>query len=175
MSFENNGRFSIAPGKEKVVKVIFSAPANALPGGHYGILYLTPDANPNIDGTVTMVRQLGVIFQVNVPGKLIYDINFGEIEIETPFFSAPDPLEALIRAPTDKKNWPSALNYLRDELNPFWDKPKLVNSSDFNVGFSIPVSNSGNIDIRPIGRIELFDEDGTLLRKIGKESIRSPE
>jgi len=67
------------------------------------------------------------------------------------------------------------LNYLKTELNPYWNKPKLVNTSDFNVKFSIPVSNSGNIDIRPLGRIELYDEDGTLLRKIGKESIKSPE
>jgi hypothetical protein len=62
--------------KEKVIKIIVSAPGNALPGGHYGIVYFTPDVSGGQDGTVTMVRQIGVLFQVNVPGKLIYDINF---------------------------------------------------------------------------------------------------
>lgn len=174
MSFEWDGRFTIGPKKERIIKVAFQAPANALPGGHYGILYLTPDVWV-AEGTVTTIRQLGVIFQVNVPGKLIYDINLGEIDIETPFFSAPDPLADLIENPKDQKRWSWALNYLKTELNPFWNKPELINTADFNVGFTIPISNSGNVDVRPIGRIELFDEDGTLLRKIGKESIRSPE
>lgn len=121
-----------------------------------------------------MVRQLGVIFQVNVPGKLIYDIDLGEIEIDTPFFSAPDPFQDFMKSPGKKETWSGALNYVKTELNPFWNKPELVNSSDFNVKFSIPISNSGNVDIRPIGRIELYDE-GRLLKKIGKESIRSQE
>ncbi len=31
------------------------------------------------------------------------------------------------------------------------------------------------MDVRPIGRIELYDEDNTILRKIGKESIKTPD
>lgn len=67
------------------------------------------------------------------------------------------------------------MSYLKTELNPFWEKPTLIKSTDFHVKFEIPVTNSGNIDVRPIGRIELYDEDGTLLRKIGKESIKSSD
>ena len=167
-------RFSIEPKKEKVVKITFTAPANALPGGHYGIVYFTPDVGQST-ATVTMVRQLGVIFQVNVPGKIVYDIGLGDIEIDTPFFSAPDPLGEFMKTPKDPKSWSGVVNYLKTELNPFWNKPELVNSGDFNVKFTIPVSNSGNIDVRPIGRIELYDEDNTLLRRIGKESIKSQE
>lgn len=122
-----------------------------------------------------MVRQLGVIFQVNVPGKLVYDIGFGEIEVETPYFSAPDPVDNLIKNPKDKKAQNDAFEYLKKVFDPRLKTPELINLTDFNVTFSIPVSNSGNVDVRPIGRIELFDEDGTLLRKIGKESILSPE
>ena len=122
-----------------------------------------------------MVRQLGVIFQVNVPGKIVYDIGLGDIEIDTPFFSAPDPLGEFMKTPKDPKSWSGVVNYLKTELNPFWNKPELVNNGDFNVKFTIPVSNSGNIDVRPIGRIELYDEDNTLLRRIGKESIKSQE
>lgn len=32
ISFEGNGRFSITPGKERIIKVAFRAPPNALPG-----------------------------------------------------------------------------------------------------------------------------------------------
>ncbi len=174
MRFERDGRLSIGPKMERVIKVAFIAPANALPGWHYGIIYFTPDAW--IGGsTVTMVRQLWVIFQVNVPGKLIYGIDLWEVAIETPFFSAPDPLRAFWRKPEDRKNWTGALKYIQTELNPFWNKPELVNTGDFRVHFSIPVTNSGNVDVRPIGRIELYDEDNTILRKIGKESIKTPD
>lgn len=112
---------------------------------------------------------------MNVPGKLVYGIGLGEIDIETPFFSAPDPFQEFWKQPSDRKNWSGALEYVKTELNPFWNKPELVNGGNFNVHFSIPVSNSGNVDVRPIGRIELYDEYGTLLRKIGKESIKTPE
>ncbi len=174
ISFGEFSRFAIEPKKEKIIKVTFTAPAKALPGGHYGIVYFTPDTGKQ-NATVTMVRQLGVIFQVNVPWKLIYDVRLGDIEIDTPFFSAPDPINEFLKSPRETKNWTWALNYLKTELNPFWNKPELVNTSDFNVKFTIPVTNSGNIDVRPIGRIELYDEDGTLLKKIGKESIKTPE
>ena len=137
-------------------------------------MYFTPDVGQST-ATVTMVRQLGVIFQVTVPGKIVYDIGLGDIEIDTPLFSAPDPLGEFMKTPKDPKSWSGALNYLKTELNPFWNKPELVNNGDFNVKFTIPVSNSGNIDVRPIGRIELYDEDNTLLRRIGKESIKSQE
>ncbi len=116
-----------------------------------------------------------MIFQVNVPGKLIYGIDLGEVEIDTPFFSAPDPLGDFWKNPNDRKNWTGALAYIQTEFNPFWNKPALVNSGDFRVNFSIPVTNSGNVDVRPIGRIELYDEDSTILRKIGKESIKTAE
>ena len=67
------------------------------------------------------------------------------------------------------------MNRLMRELDPRLEAPILVDVSDFSVNFTIPVSNSGNIHALPVGRIELYDEDGTLLRKIGKESIKSPE
>jgi hypothetical protein len=39
------------------------------------------------------------------------------------------------------------------------------------VTLQIPVKNDGNIHIRPTGKIYLYDETGTKLEKIGKESI----
>lgn len=41
--------------------------------------------------------------------------------------------------------------------------------------FTLPVKNSGNTHIMPLGRIELYDEDGILLERVGKEGIRTPE
>lgn len=175
ISFEWGWRLSIAPKKEKTVKITFNAPTNATPGGHYGIVYVTPDTGAQQNGVVTMVRQLWVLFQVSVPGKLIYDVSLGEIEIETPFFSAPDPLSYFIKNPQDKKHWPEVVEFFKAELNPYWKKPKLLNTSEFNVNFTIPLSNSGNIDVMPVGRIELYDENGNLLRNIGKEILKTAD
>lgn len=65
---------------------------------------------------------------------------------------------------------------MKDSLDPLWSAPTLEKeNTDFNVKFSIPVTNSGNIDVRPIGQIELYDENGNLLKKVGKESIKTAE
>lgn len=64
---------------------------------------------------------------------------------------------------------------MMDQLDPRVESPILLDTSDFSVNFTIPLSNSGNIHILPVGRIELYDEDGSVLKKIGKEVIKSPE
>ena len=43
--------------------------------------------------------------------------------------------------------------------------------NDFSVDFQIPIKNTGNVHIRPKGRITLLDETGTPLKAIGRESI----
>ncbi|MDD3302683.1 MAG: hypothetical protein PHN31_03930 [Candidatus Gracilibacteria bacterium] len=44
---------------------------------------------------------------------------------------------------------------------------------DFSVDFSIDFSNKGNVHIKPTGKIEIVDENGNVLKKIGKESIKN--
>ncbi|MDD2693958.1 MAG: hypothetical protein PHY14_03420 [Candidatus Gracilibacteria bacterium] len=179
MSFGEYQHFTLKPRQQKKIQITFSAPTNALPGGHYGIVYFTPEV-PSTNGgsAVTMIYQLSTLFQVTVSGDIIYDVEFEGVNVETSFSSAPEvhPISEFIKAPTDTKTWSGALNFLKDSLDPLWSAPTLEKeNTDFNVKFSIPVTNSGNIDVRPIGQIELYDENGNLLKKVGKESIKTAE
>lgn len=44
-------------------------------------------------------------------------------------------------------------------------------SDDFNVNFSFPINNKGNTHIKPKGKITLKDENGKVIKAIGKETI----
>ena len=60
-------------------------PADALPGGHYGAIFFNNPESASTDAnSVKMVRRAGVLLLVNVPGKLIYDTEIGEIQIDIP-------------------------------------------------------------------------------------------
>lgn len=160
ITYDTPESFVVPPHTEKKIQVIVKAPADALPGGHYGAIFFnnpeSTDANGN---TVKMVKRTGVLLLVNVPGKIIYDTIFWDIGIE--LSSAPKS------QPTD---WVSKL---KRDFDPRITPPVLV-ESNFGMNFSIPVTNNGNTHILPVGRIELYDDD-ILLKRIGKESIRSEE
>jgi hypothetical protein len=64
---------------------------------------------------------------------------------------------------------------IMQELDPRFETPLLFDTDDFVVTFTVPIRNSGNTHILPVGRIEIFDEKGVPLVKIGKESIRTSE
>lgn len=160
MSYDSPESFIVPPHTEKKLNVIVSAPSDALPGGHYGAVFFN---NPGTDATswntVKMVKRTGILFLVNVPWKIVYDTIFGDIGIE------------LSAAPVSQPNdWVSKL---KRDLDPRLTPPVLV-ESNFGMNFSIPVTNKGNTHILPVGRIELYDND-ILLKKIGKESIRSED
>lgn len=81
--------------------------------------------------------------------------------------------------------------YQQVDICPLWDisggkydgrcfpwEPKLFEqiepllfADNFEVEFSLPVSNNGNTHVRPTGKITLRDEDGNIIPWIGKETI----
>ncbi len=79
---------------------------------------------------------------MNVPGRLVYDTSLGEIEIETPLFSAPDESADIIKNPRSLPTWEAWLKRMMSELDPRLDSPILLDTSDFSVSFTIPVKNS---------------------------------
>lgn len=160
VSYDSPESFVVPPHTEKKLNVILRAPSDALPGGHYGAIFFNnPDGTDASWNTVKMVKRTGILFLVNVPGKIIYDTLFWDIGIE--LSAAPDS------GPTD---WVSKL---KQELDPRLTPPVLV-QSDFGLNFSIPVTNKWNTHILPVGRVELYDND-VLLKRIGKESIRNED
>ncbi len=51
-----------------------TAPTGAAPGGHYGAIFFNnPDANPSAANTVGMIRRIGMLYMIQIPGNIIVD------------------------------------------------------------------------------------------------------
>lgn len=128
-----------------------------------------------------MIRRIGMLYMMRIPGNIIVDPSLGSILVDGPgggmsgngtvftyftFNSAPELIDKL------KKNWNNAPMWeeILTEVNPLWDKPMLENEN-FNLTLKVPVRNDGNIHIRPTGKVYIFDENDVQLEKVGKESI----
>ncbi len=174
ITFDGADRFTV-PGKwEKKVNFTITPPAWVSPGWHYGAVFLN-NLDTSSDGwnTVKMIRRAWVLLLVNVPGKLIYNTEIGDIAIDIPLESAPNKAQE-----KNMPTWKKWTQKILQELDPrLWsDESEIIfDDSDFVVTFTLPVKNSGNTHIMPLGRIELYDEDGILLERVGKEGIRTPE
>lgn len=112
-----------------------------------------------------MVRRIGMLYLMKVPGNIVVDTELGDILIDIPMNSAPDIWDRLRKNFSDSSAWGDMIG----ELNPFWERPTL-SKTNLQISLSIPVENAGNIHIKPTGKIYLYDGD-TMLKKIGKESI----
>lgn len=107
-----------------------------------------------------------MLYLIDVPGNIIVETTLGKILVDIPTFnSAPDIWNRLVKNISDASAW----NDLSQELNPFWEKP-VLGKTDLQVTLNIPVQNSGNIHIKPTGKIYIYDGE-EMLKKIGKESI----
>lgn len=123
-----------------------------------------------------MVRRIGVLLLVNVNGKIVYNTSLGGITIASPDATIDEPtgiIDEILNAPNDQKI--DKIKEALQVLNPFWEEPKINDDGNFLVDFKIPLANSGNTHVKPTGSIELYDEDGLIIKKVGKESIKTPE
>ena len=56
-------------------------PPNAIPGGHYGAIFFNnPTGNPSAN-TVTMLKRIGTLLLITVPGTITYDTVYGSIQV----------------------------------------------------------------------------------------------
>ncbi len=171
VSFDWPSRFIVPARSEKKISFTITPPTLADPGWHYGAIFLN-NLDYGVEGgnAVKMIRRAGVLLLVNIPWKMVYDTKIGDIEIDIPLLSAwEDPRMAKL------PKWRRWQEKIMQELDPRFDTPLLFDTDDFVVTFTVPVKNSGNTHILPVGRIEIFDEKGIPLEKIGKESIRTSE
>lgn len=62
--------FTLAPGKAQGVKVTITIPANAQPGGHYGVIRFTGYEGTEGSQTVGQVASAGTLVLINVSGAV---------------------------------------------------------------------------------------------------------
>lgn len=71
--------FTLNSGETKDFSYTISVPANAEPGGHYGVVFFTPSlasGSATTTSGVTTIAKIGSLLMVTVPGTIVYE---GEI------------------------------------------------------------------------------------------------
>lgn len=163
---EGSDRFTVPARSEKVVTYTVTVPPNATPGGHYGAIFFNNPGQGSNGNAVNMVRRIGMLYLIKVPGDIVVKTDLGDILIDIPEFnSAPNIWDRLKRNFKDMNAWTDVVR----ELNPHWERPTL-SKTNFQVTLNIPVQNDGNIHIKPTGKIYIYDQE-VMLKNIGKESI----
>jgi len=137
-----SGNFTIPAKGEKTVSYTISAPTNASPGGHYGAVFFNSPAGDTSKtstdpATISMVRRIGMLFMINLSGKIVVDTNIWTIEVnQNWWWAAAVPLSAptvnFLDNPVEyikekgKKfmmifSDPEEVQKITEEVNPFWE------------------------------------------------------
>ncbi|MCP4523643.1 MAG: hypothetical protein GY828_05520, partial [Candidatus Gracilibacteria bacterium] len=75
--------FSILPGKHKEISFDINVPANATPGGHYGVVFFTQKNFSSNTGNVIPLRfSYGVLLLVNVAGDVVKEGELSDVVIK---------------------------------------------------------------------------------------------
>ena len=96
--------FQLAPGKIQTLNVSIKVPANASPGGHYGVIRFT-GTPPKLEGTgVSLSASLGALVLLTVNGNLTHKLGVEQFAATDPsgktksiFESAPVSFEARLK------------------------------------------------------------------------------
>lgn len=132
------------------VSYTITAPASATPGGYYGaITFLNQDATAT-GNLVRFDKKIASIILLTVSGAVNVDVgvNPGDITVsQSTGGGAPFNPNTTIEA----KPIPWYQRWLGLEE----DTPL----NNFSVEFHVPITNSGNVHIRPKGKIKLIDEN----------------
>ena len=81
INFGSSSNFTVPPKSERQVTFTITAPPNAIPGGHYGAIFFNnPTGNPNAN-TVTMLKRIGTLLLITVPGTITYNTVYGSIQV----------------------------------------------------------------------------------------------
>nr|MDD3720338.1 zinc ribbon domain-containing protein [Candidatus Gracilibacteria bacterium] len=184
--------FTIGAGQSLDIPFTINVPTNATPGGHYGAIFFNVKENEN--GQINIQKRIGILLLLKVPGILKAEGEINNISITVNSGggggSGGKKSSNMISQIIDKyvlgNNNPKNssgntdtqidnnidLSSAKDE-NSNTIKDTSDNNKDFSVDMTIDFSNKGNTHLKPIGKIEIIDENGNILKKIGKESIKN--
>jgi hypothetical protein len=77
--------FTVPPHTTKMITYSVNAPTGAAPGGHYGAIFFNnPDTNAAAANTVGMIRRIGMLYMMQIPGNIVVDPNIGAILVDGP-------------------------------------------------------------------------------------------
>lgn len=84
--------FELEPGQSTDVKYTIRVPADAAPGGHYGVLFAETQASGTVNGTtIAQKKRVGAILYAQVNGEVTTSGSF--LGSKTPLFQFKAPIE----------------------------------------------------------------------------------
>lgn len=77
--------FIVPARTTKTITYTVVPPTNAAPGGHYGAVFFNnPDTPLFGSNTVGMIRRIGMLYMMKMPGDIIVDPSIGDILVDGP-------------------------------------------------------------------------------------------
>lgn len=95
----DNNNFSLNPSETKEIKYTVKVPENAEPGGHYGVIFFSPQAQNSaiISGSGTVViPKVGTLLLVSVPGDINYQGKIATFSTNKKLYSNSQNIVSLI-------------------------------------------------------------------------------
>lgn len=184
---------TVDPGEEETINFTINVPNDATPGGKYGaVFFKNPWSETSGGWEIGVNVDYGILILLKVKGSIIVDpeiedpiIKWGHSDIldnawylgqdenDTPVYQFEDdcPLWDFTISKYDYKCF--EIPFVKDP-SPTWNQntpEPVLFESPFEVEIAVPIKNNGNIHVKPTGKIVLEDEDGNIIKAIGKESI----
>lgn len=182
--------FTIGSLQSQTVEYSISIPSDATPGGHYGAIFFNYTVQGDGSTTLWTVRSIGPIFLLTVSGEVIIDGEVTSVKSDGGGWAASDSdntigknfIKSVFSSVTsvfglsdilwnedsetneDTSSWETDTTEWQSNTSPESD------TAPENISFSISFKNDGNTHIKPEGKVEIVDEDGNLLKWIGKKT-----
>ena len=159
---------TVAPHSTQKMQFRVTIPNSATPGGHYGaVMFKNQDSATG--SQIQFEKKIASIILLTVSGAISENLALNSSGITINQISSGsnagggtsfNPNSIIDTIPW----YQSLFGTLQNDST---QKPL----NDFGVNFQIPIKNTGNVHIRPKGKITLLDEAGVPLKAIGRESI----
>lgn len=128
---------TIKANEKQEFKISISVPAEATPGGHFGILTFSPKTTEG--GQVAVVAEVSSLILLRVPGAATEGAEIAGVNVcKPPYLADPSQPDQKKRATTCDKN-----------------KGFFTSGGDF--AFTTRVRNTGNVHVRPQGKLKLYN------------------
>lgn len=190
---------TLAPGEQGTINFTIDVPTNATPGGHYGaVLFQNANSVGGAPWKIAIDVDYGIILLIDVAGETVIDIDIWTPSIWGSGWGPSGQILEWFKNVDDCKLWDftpsrydrkcfwstepvlfsndSSIATWSQNPNDSWDSSDGSNSNepelffnDFWIEFTFPIKNNGNTHVKPDGKVTIKDEDGNIIKAIGKE------
>lgn len=163
----STGQISIPSHGETDIGFTLNIPEDATPWGRYGAIFFNYLEGNEVGSLVKSIKRIGVLILLNIPWEVevigeVSDVNIRDSR-DGGWWANPKQDSDLAKKIKD---------FIISELiSP--EKPKELTKNDDKIDFSITFENEWNTHIKLDGKIVILDENGNVIKNIGKEIIRN--